>query len=142
MILWTVQLSLTIRHFEMFKWLIMLKISWHCLNRVLMVCNYYSWYCVNANQLPTPTFYMHECQDSLIQCSTSRVCVSIQIPCIYLSLLWTTVTVQHTSAQSIITFSALILAGGGGVGEGVRFRLITERDRGLVLHVCSYHMIK
>ena len=23
----------------------------------LMVFNYYSWYCVNANQLPTPTFY-------------------------------------------------------------------------------------
>ena len=35
--------------------------------------NYYSWYCVKANQLSTPTFYyIHECQDSLIQCSTSR----------------------------------------------------------------------
>ena len=78
---------------------------------VLMVFNYYSWYCVNANQLPIPTFwYLHECQNSLIQCSTSKVIVSIQIPWIYSSLLWTTETVQHTSAQSIGTFSALILA--------------------------------
>ena len=39
----------------------------------LILFNYYSWYCVNANQLPTPTFYyIYECQDSLIQCSTSR----------------------------------------------------------------------
>mgnify|MGYP007133209752 CR=1 FL=1 len=78
----------------------------------LMVFNYYSWYCVNANQLPTPTFYyMHECQDSLIQCSTTRVFVSIPTPWIYSSLLWTTEIVQHTSAQSMSTFSALILAG-------------------------------
>ena len=78
----------------------------------LMVFNYYSWHCVNANQLPTPTqFYMPECQNSQIQSSTSRVFVSIPIPWIYSSLLWTTKTVQHTSAQSISTFSALILAG-------------------------------
>jgi len=38
-------------------------------------------YCVNAYQLPTPTFYyMHECQDSLIQCYTSMSFVSIPIP--------------------------------------------------------------
>ena len=44
---------------------------------VLMVFNYYSWYYVNAYQLSTPTFYYkHECQDSLIQCSTSWFCVN------------------------------------------------------------------
>ena len=65
----------------------------------LMVFNYYSWYCVNANQLLTPTFYyMHDCQDSLIQCFTWRIFVSIPIQ------------FQHTSAQSISTLSALILA--------------------------------
>ena len=39
--------------------------------------------------------------------------VSFPIPWIYSSslLLWTAETVQHTSTQSIITFSALILAG-------------------------------
>ena len=58
--------------------------------RFLIIFNYYSWYCVNANQLPTPTFYyMHDCQDLLIQSSTSRVFVSIPIPWIYSSLLRT-----------------------------------------------------
>jgi len=47
-------------------------------------------------------------------------------------LLQTTETVQHTSAQSNRTFSALILA-------VIRK---TERDRELVPHICSYHMIK
>jgi len=28
------------------------------------------------------------------------------------------------------------------LGDRVRLRLITERDRELVPHVCSYHMIK
>ena len=100
----------------------------------LMFFNTYSWYCVNGNQLSTPTcYYMHECQDSLIQCSTLRVFVSLPIPWIYSSLLWTTKTVQHTSAQSISTFSALILAGG--------YRLITERYLELVPHVCSYQLM-
>ena len=47
----------------------------------LKVFNYYSGYCVKANQQPTPPFYyMHECQNSLIQCFTSTVFVSIPIP--------------------------------------------------------------
>jgi len=67
---------------------------------------------VYANQLPAPTFYyMHECQDSLIQCSTSRAfCVDSNS----LNLLlfgMNNITVQHTSAQFISTFGALILAG-------------------------------
>jgi len=34
---------------------------------------------MTANQLPTSTFYyMHECQDSLIQCSTLRVLLQFQ----------------------------------------------------------------
>jgi len=78
----------------------------------LMVFNYHSWYCVNSGQLPTPIFdYMHDSQDSVIQCSTSRGFVSIPIPWIYSSVLWTTETVKHTSSQSNSTFSALILAG-------------------------------
>jgi len=36
--------------------------------------------------------------------------VSMSIAWIYASLLWTTDTVKHTLAQSISTFSALILA--------------------------------
>jgi len=77
-----------------------------------------SWYCVKANQQPTPPFYyMHECQNSLIQCFTSTVFVSIPIPWIYSLVLWTTETVQHTSAQYICTVSALILAGIRRPGE-------------------------
>ena len=82
----------------------------HCLNSVLMVFNYH-YACVNANQLRTSTcYYMHECQDSFIQCPASRGFVSIQIPWFYSPLLRITKTVQHTSAQFISTFSALILA--------------------------------
>ena len=111
----------------------------HLLTGFLMVFNYYSWYCVNANQLPTPPFYyMHECQDSLIQCLT-RFIVSIPISWIFSWKLWTTETAQHTSAQSISTFSALILAGDSETGWA---RFIAERDRELVPHICSYDMIK
>ena len=79
----------------------------------LMMFGYYSWYCVNANQLPTPTiYYMQEWQDSLIQCSTSRCFVSIPIPWMYSFLLWT-----ETVTLSISTFSALILAGIRRTGE-------------------------
>jgi len=56
---------------------------------------------VNANQLFTLTCYhIHECQDSLIQCSIFSFFVSVPIHWIYLSLLWTPEAVQHISAQS------------------------------------------
>ena len=73
----------------------------------LLVFIFYLWYSVNGNPLPRPTFnYMHECQDSLIQYSSSRVFVSIPTYWMYSSVLWTTETVQHTSAQFISTFTA------------------------------------
>ena len=63
--------------------------------------------------------------------------VSIPIPWIYSSLLRTTETVQHTSAQSI-RLSEL----SRGLGDRMRVKLITDRDLELVPHVCSYCMIK
>ena len=75
----------------------------------LKVFKYHSWYCVNYNQLPTPTLYcMHECQDSLIQCSTSRVFVSILIPWVYSCLLWTTETVLVDLVVKSQTTSATV----------------------------------
>ena len=87
------------------------KCWWHCLNSVFNVC--FSIIIYDTVYMLIPIFYfMHECQDSLIQCSISRFFVSFPIPWIYSSsLLWTAETVQHTSTQYIITFSALILAG-------------------------------
>jgi len=80
--------------------------------RLLMVFNYYSWYCVNANQLPTTTF--STCTHVKIHAFNVP---SIAIPWFYSPLLWTTETVQHTSAQSISIYSALILAGIRRPGE-------------------------
>ena len=104
----------------------------------LMVFNYYSWYCVHANQLPTPTFYyMHQCQDSLIQCSTSRCFVSIIwiYSCVMNNR--TSSTCFGTVHQHVHCFDV-----SRGLGDRVRLKLITQRNRELVPHVCSYHMFK
>ena len=72
--------------------------GWHAIN----------WFCTYCI---VPIFAIKQCQDSLIQCSILRAFVSIPIHWIHSSLLWTTETVQHTSAQSISTVSTWLLAG-------------------------------
>ena len=67
--------------------------------------NWFCTYCI------VPIFAIKQCQDSLIQCSILRAFVSIPIHWIHSSSLWTTETVQHTSAQSISTVSTWLLAG-------------------------------
>ena len=106
----------------------------------LMVFNYYSWYCVNANRLPTPTFYfMHECQNLLIQCSTSGFFVNFNSLNLLLFVMNnrngpTYIGIVHQNFQCFDISR--------GLGDLMRLRLITERDRELVPHVCCYQMIK
>ena len=89
----------------------------------LMVFSYYTWYCANANQPPTPKlYYMQEFQDSLIQCSTSRVFVSIPIP-------WMYEQQKRFNIHQCFDISR-------GLWDRVRQMLITVRDRELVPHVC------
>ena len=98
----------------------------------LMVFNYYSWYCVNANQLPSPTFYyMHECQDSLIQCSTVQ-------GFLYQFLEFTPLRYEQQKRFNIHQHFDIFRV----LGDQMRLRLITERYRELVPHICSFHMIK
>ena len=82
------------------------------------------------NQLPTPTiYYMHKCQDSLIQCSTSRLfCVNSNS----LNLLLFVMNNRNGSAYI------------GTVHQPFQYFDISRvlGDRELVPHVCSYHMIK
>ena len=92
--------------------------------RFLTVLDYLSWNCVNANQLPNPTFYyMHECQDSFIQCSTSNGFLSQ-----FQFLEFTPLCYEHQTRFNIHRqFQCFDIS--RGLGDRVKLRLITEKDR-------------
>jgi len=93
-----------------------------------MVFNKYSWYCGNVYQLPTPNVKIHSfnvlqqvflCQFQFLECT--QFC-------------YEQFNIVHRPLQYFDISREL--------GDRMRLRLITKRDRELVPHICSYHINK
>ena len=106
-----------------------------------MVFKYYSWYCVNGNLLHTTTILFHAWMSRFTHWMFhfKGFCVnfnSLNVPLFVMNNknVSTYIGTVHQNWQCFDISR--------GLGDRVRLRLITEGDRELVPHVCSYHMIK